>query len=428
MTAEVCIMNRLAVVLAADSAATVTQWSGAKFEERYFKGSNKIFQLSDHHPVGLMIFDSADVLRVPWEIVVKAFRAGLGKKSFNTVKDYALEFFDFLERASLLFPSSIQDEVFLDTARTAAVLLNHYETYLEDEAQRLGSNIEKVNARIAELKALPYRSGLSDELLAEATAKWLAPLVAHIESFREMFGKGFPEDMNALAHVGILEVFKAPEKNLNTTGLVFAGFGDHEIFPALVEFKSCGLVSGKHISIAADEFAVTHDVPAKLASFAQTAMSDTFSLGVSQDVYLSVMQTLSDQLDKFTRAIVTDAGGDTSSIANFDDRVANARREIGDAVLERAQRDHALPLRRVLSVLPVDEMAELAETLINLQALKEKVTKSSETVGGPVDVAIITKNEGLVWVKRKHFFDISLNSRYLVRQQYRLNESRRSEV
>jgi hypothetical protein len=68
VTAEVCIMNRLAVVLAADSAATVTQWTGSKYEERYFKGSNKIFQLSDHHPVGLMIFDSADVLRVPWEI------------------------------------------------------------------------------------------------------------------------------------------------------------------------------------------------------------------------------------------------------------------------------------------------------------------------------------------------------------------------
>ncbi|TYO67375.1 hypothetical protein FXV83_07190 [Bradyrhizobium hipponense] len=59
MTAEVCIMNRLAAVLAADSAATVSQWTGEKVESRYFKGSNKIFQLSDHHPVGLMIFDSA---------------------------------------------------------------------------------------------------------------------------------------------------------------------------------------------------------------------------------------------------------------------------------------------------------------------------------------------------------------------------------
>ena len=84
-------------------------------------------------------------------------------------------------------------------------------------------------------------------------------------------------------------------------------------------------------------------------------------------------------------------------------------------MLEKARQEHAFPLRRVLGALPVDEMAELAETLINLQSLKEKVTKPSQTVGGPIDVAVIAKNEGLVWIKRKHFFDIGLNSRYMQR-------------
>lgn len=132
------------------------------------------------------------------------------------------------------------------------------------------------------------------------------------------------------------------------------------------------------------------------------------------------MTTLTDHLTDFARKMIADSGGNVASIPDFDSVVAQARREMGKEVLDRARREHAMPLRRVLSVLPVDEMAELAETLINLQALKEKVTKSSETVGGPVDVAIITKTEGLVWVKRKHFFDIGLNSRYLVRQQNRL--------
>ncbi|WP_458756654.1 hypothetical protein ACSVBT_12805 [Afipia sp. TerB] len=420
MTAEVCIMNRLAVVLAADSAATVTQWSGNKVEERYFKGSNKIFQLSDYHPVGLMIFDSADVLRVPWEIVVKSFRAELGKKSFNTVKEYAEEFFDFLERTPLIFPSSIQDEVFLDTARTAAVLLTPRDHPKDDNA-RLDENTAIVESTIAELEDIGFNSTLDDKLLDEAKTSWTRPLVEHIEKWRETFEPAFPRDLSRLATAGILEVFKRPEKHFNTTGLVFAGFGDHEIFPSLVEYKSCGLMCGRHISIAADHFAVTHEVPAKLASFAQTAMSDTFSLGVSEDVYLSVMSTLENKLEEFAKSIAEESGGDAARIENFSARVAAARREMGEAILDRAQREHAMPLRRVLGVLPVDEMAELAETLINLQALKEKVTKSSETVGGPVDVAIITKNEGLVWVKRKHFFDVSLNSRYVLRQQLRLS-------
>jgi len=100
--------------------------------------------------------------------------------------------------------------------------------------------------------------------------------------------------------------------------------------------------------------------------------------------------------------------------------VKEALTAMGDSIMAEARREHAIPMRRVLGVLPVDEMADLAETLINLQSLKEKVTKNSETVGGPVDVAIITKNEGLLWAKRKHFFDMDLNSRFALRQQARL--------
>jgi len=46
MTAEVAIMNQHALVFAADSATTVTHWLKDKAEKRYFKGANKLFQLS----------------------------------------------------------------------------------------------------------------------------------------------------------------------------------------------------------------------------------------------------------------------------------------------------------------------------------------------------------------------------------------------
>src|SRR5262249_45112835 len=55
MTCEICVINRHAAVLAADSASTVSRWVDDKLETRYFKGANKIFQLSHHQPVGVMI-------------------------------------------------------------------------------------------------------------------------------------------------------------------------------------------------------------------------------------------------------------------------------------------------------------------------------------------------------------------------------------
>src|ERR1700722_20298196 len=203
---------RLGAVLAADSPATVSQWAGSKYEERYFKGSNKIFQLSDHHPVGLMIFDSADVLRVPWEIVVKTFRSSLGKKSFNTVKDYALEFFGFLEQANIIFPNSIQDEVFLDSARSAAVTIVHRDKFPDNDDERMAAHMQTDQLKSAELEAMTYNSALNDELLATALAKWTAPLAEYIEEWRHAFGQGFPDDLHILATAGILEIFKRPDK------------------------------------------------------------------------------------------------------------------------------------------------------------------------------------------------------------------------
>jgi hypothetical protein len=36
----------------------------------------------------------------------------------------------------------------------------------------------------------------------------------------------------------------------------------------------------------------------------------------------------------------------------------------------------------------------------------------AETVGGPIDVAIISKGDGFIWIKRKQYFDSKLNLQF----------------
>ncbi len=74
MTAEVALLNREAVALAADSATTVTYWEAGQPKVRYFKGANKIFHISKKYPVGLMIYDAGSLQGVPWQIIAKAYR------------------------------------------------------------------------------------------------------------------------------------------------------------------------------------------------------------------------------------------------------------------------------------------------------------------------------------------------------------------
>jgi hypothetical protein len=223
-------------------------------------------------------------------------------------------------------------------------------------------------------------------------------------------------DYGALATLGILEVLKTPEDFLSKTGLVFAGFGDLDIFPSMIEHRSCGIIDGRHISKEVARVKIDHALPAWLSGFAQTAMIDTFQLGLSEDVYNIVRGALSAHLGPLVAQILTKVGANPAYGQQLDNLIGESRRAILQQMMDQAKENHSFPLRRVLGVLPVDEMAELAETLINLQSLKEKVTKPSETVGGPVDVAVITKSEGLVWIKRKLYFDPALNSRYMQRQ------------
>ena len=65
----------------------------------------------------------------------------------------------------------------------------------------------------------------------------------------------------------------------------------------------------------------------------------------------------------------------------------------------------------------------MAETLVNLTSFKRRVTPEAETVGGPINVAVISKGDGLIWIKRKHYFTPELNPRYFGGGQVRRDDA-----
>lgn len=71
----------------------------------------------------------------------------------------------------------------------------------------------------------------------------------------------------------------------------------------------------------------------------------------------------------------------------------------------------------VVRTLALPELANMAETLVNLTSFKRHITDSLETVGGPVDVLVISKGDGPIWINRKEYFDISKNLEYSNRKR-----------
>jgi hypothetical protein len=106
MTAEIAIMNKQGIALAADSAVTM----GPQGSQKIFPTADKIFSLSKYHPVGIMVYGNAAFMGVPWETVVKIYRSQLGERCFSSLRLYAENFLSFLSRESTISNDAFQEQ------------------------------------------------------------------------------------------------------------------------------------------------------------------------------------------------------------------------------------------------------------------------------------------------------------------------------
>src|SRR5690606_2132983 len=84
---------------------------------------NKLFSLSHDAPVGVMIWGSADLCGVPWEVIIKEYRRQLGTKRFDSLEDYCSDLRAFLYGASFFTPELQDTEAFQVAAQMFSNLL-----------------------------------------------------------------------------------------------------------------------------------------------------------------------------------------------------------------------------------------------------------------------------------------------------------------
>lgn len=72
-------------------------------------------------------------------------------------------------------------------------------------------------------------------------------------------------------------------------------------------------------------------------------------------------------------------------------------------------RDH-LALRLMQDAMPFQDALDLADFFVDLTIRVSRFAPGPATVGGPIELAGITRHEGFKWIKRKHYYDRALNS------------------
>jgi hypothetical protein len=71
--------------------------------------------------------------------------------------------------------------------------------------------------------------------------------------------------------------------------------------------------------------------------------------------------------------------------------------------------EHRLSTPLVHAAMPIQDVIDLAEFLVNLTIGYSRFSPGASTVGGPIEIATITKHEQFKWVRRKHYFSDKFN-------------------
>jgi hypothetical protein len=427
MTAEIAIMSRTAVVLAADSATTVTSWKEGVQERRYFKGANKLFELSRAGPVGLMIYGSAGIQGVPWELPIKAFRDALGNQQHDHLETYPERFFEFVQHHDKLFSEETKRTALFNLVGSAVFRLQiliakkaGFEK-IDDLAGLPFADIDAALAAVeAEIDVMPLHELLIEADIANAAAKITDEFVEVAPTSVLLFIQDLARGPLVARFVASLVKYAVKDfcTFADKTGVVIAGYGKEDYFPTLEVFDCYGFLGDRLICYRHPPRVMDSNSPAVIQPFATTNMIDTFRMGVAPDVFGAVYASTTNSLASFGRVVMGECGATTPiSDERLQEMVSAAHQEHTDKWVQEMRNQHVIPLSNIIHSLPLPDMAGLAKSLIELESLKERVTKPSESVSGPIDVAVISKHDGFVWIDRKHYFKPELNPRFFKRSE-----------
>lgn len=420
MTAEIAILNKAAVALAADSAVTIGRGGNAKI----YNTVSKIFELSDKCPVGIMIFNRLDYMNIPLEVLIKEYRKLRRNFSFKTIDEWKKDFIKFLSAEVKYTKDDEFENMQMIIFDALDILKNKFDISLNRHISQTNKLLRSKFNAFLENEATSLSKDLAQTSYAPGFTSRKMPI--EIEEEIERMARQHFELVNisqkALGRIKdyVGQYLSRQKLSSFRTGIVITGFGDEEIFPTLVHFEIDGIVLGK-LKID-DRNRVDIDrrgTAAEILGFAQDDMVQSFVNG-ADPLYRSYVKSLVESAIKQSAndvlsVILTDKSQIDKVMKSLDDtfvRISNDYSMKSDKFINSK---FTQEVKTMVRSMPKQELATLAESLIEITSLKRKVTRERETVGGEVDVAVISKSEGLVWVRRKHYFPPELNARFLAR-------------
>ena len=401
MTSEILILTPSAVALAADSAVTVGN-------KKTYNGVNKLFMLSNDPPMGIMTYNLSHFSNVPLETIIKEFRLEIKDDKLNTVEEFKDKFREYLEK------------LIKDSLHSYSI-----EEQLDDFIKQIKIESQHMEYSIFESIVKNVVSNVSFDVLNDFSEEISNTLRINENKFNELIpneikGNQRKDFLQDLKKFFVYNLYIEP-----FTGIVIAGFNKDRLFPSYIEFNVTYLFEDNFILKEKNHLDIIGNL-VHVRPLAQDDVINTFLTSIDKDTEFKltkyVYKFYEDYTNNLKEAINSNSHLDSNEKTKFLNEISKIESEnknlgkLFEEFINQVKDDHTNHLLDSISALPKEELSNLAESLINITSLKRKIGSDLETVGGPVDVAIITKGDGFIWTKRKHYFDASLNPQFFDRK------------
>lgn len=379
MTAEIGIINRRGIALAADSAMTVSTTN----KVTVINDATKLFSLKNKNYVGMMIYQNEEFMNVPWEVIIDSFSDYMEDNVEPHLNNYVSLFLDYLNDLDI-YTEQTEEQLILNNAWTA---LN----YLPDNPQ----SIDEIEDALNKLQQTFHANKLIDMSVEELSQK-----------YEKLINKVFEtkynhqaNDLESLFVKTVMELITSTVMSNNYTGLIIAGYGSKDLFPSLYQLSIDGRINGQ-IKYKIETVDITEpkrcNTTGGIIPFAQSDVVKELISGIDPGLKNTITQQASNIINKLDQYI--------DSFYPSDNRMQDFKNSINSIVQQRysyftnyIKNNYSDPIVDFVESLSLNEMGKMAQTLVNLTSFRRKYAGDIRTVGGITKVLLISKANGPVW-------------------------------
>ena len=466
MTSQQLMMNHLGVALASDSTVTLGNTG------RTYSTVNKIFSLGGRQPVAFMVSSAANYIPagVSWERVFGLYREFRGDKELPTLVDYLHDFTKFIRsQESLRIPSVNDVAIQTDLIDEFTRLIEPADQKEKMQRATMGSYggreiwketdlnqyLEVATAKridhilIQARDATHQRLDENGEDYANHIYKVKKMQLNNVNIAAKEFCKRHecPDMLGKIEEIFLHHLCNwGKDFSWRTTSrLVIAGFGKSELKPTMCYIDvGSDITEGPFSSVTryfirnrenyADDgrwLQEESDDPTEYLwsalgfsqGFAQHDNMKTMMYGVLPRIQRNLRNYIPSEImkrleEKIPEMVSKIPGVGEAKMQNFSELFAKEKEAIDESIKEVVNGEMRLEevhrnsrFNSVTKSLPIDELARFVEKMVSLEVNMTHFLEDIRSVGGPIDVATVTKEDGFLWVQSKQNHDFSINPR-----------------